>query len=161
MENYKKPNDYQAKVNQTIKSIGGVIALIMVAMFIINLKMDHDERLRNREQTQQLNSERKYNPSSASIMEIASAFQDNEVAASKKYADHYFIVDGEITDISIVYKGEICIRLKDRGHTAQCYFPKSKTDQIATLKKGDSIIIKGRCYRSWLGSATFQDCEIL
>ena len=82
-----------------------------------------------------------------SASKLASAFDENEIQANKDYKEKVFIVEGSVQSISETL-GSMYVVLnggKSFGTDIQCFFSENQTDEIAKLKKGTSVKIKGKC----------------
>lgn len=83
-----------------------------------------------------------------SAVDLAKAYEDNEVSADKSYKDKTVEVSGKISDIGVVV-GQTYVVLsaeKDFAITnVQCFFKEqAEIDKVANLKKGDTCTIQGK-----------------
>lgn len=83
-----------------------------------------------------------------SAVNLAKAYEENEVSADKSYKDKTVEVSGKIEDIGVV-AGQTYVVLsaeKDFAITnVQCFFKEqAEIDKVANLKKGDSVTIQGK-----------------
>ncbi|MFL0252886.1 OB-fold protein [Clostridium neuense] len=82
-----------------------------------------------------------------SAVDLAKAYEDNEVNADKNYKGKTVLTSGTINDIGVI-AGQTFIVLssgKDFAVTnVQCFFKeKGEIDKISNLKKGDTVTIQG------------------
>lgn len=91
--------------------------------------------------------EKKVEAINVSAVDLAKAYEDNEVNADKSYKGKTVLISGKISDIGVM-AGQTFVVLspeKDFAVTSvQCFFKeKSEIDKIANLKKGDTVKIQG------------------
>lgn len=91
--------------------------------------------------------EKKVEVINVSAVDLAKAYEDNEVNADKAYKGKTVLANGTIKDIGVM-AGQTFVVLssgKDFSITdIQCFFKeKSEIDKIANLKKGDTVKIQG------------------
>ncbi|GAA0076218.1 hypothetical protein UT300005_05960 [Clostridium sp. CTA-5] len=96
--------------------------------------------------------------------ELYKAYNDNEVNADNLYSGKIGIVTGKIRKISIT-SDRPCICLSDgkKGSMlgVNCYFANNnQSDQIAKLKKGATITIKGKIRGQSFVDVCLDNCEI-
>lgn len=82
-----------------------------------------------------------------SAVDLAAAYEENEVKADKDYKDKTIETTGKISDIGVIL-GQTYVVLssgKDFSITnVQCFFKdKEQIDKIADLKKGGTVTIQG------------------
>lgn len=90
-------------------------------------------------------------------------FEDNEVAAEDRYKDKKLFVNGKIAAITTDPMGNPCVSLdggKDGFGKVVCVFPKDSRKEIGTLKKGQPVVIYGKCYGMTLQQVFIRDCSI-
>ncbi|OCB00382.1 OB-fold protein [Clostridium beijerinckii] len=83
-----------------------------------------------------------------SAVDLAKAYEDNEVSADKSYKDKTAEINGKVSDIGVV-GGQTYIVLsseKDMSVTdVQCFFDEqSEIDKVSNLKKGDTVTVQGK-----------------
>lgn len=91
--------------------------------------------------------EKKVEAINVSAVDLAKAYEENEVNADKAYKGKTVLTNGTIKDIGVI-AGQTFVVLssgKDFSVTdVQCFFKeKSEIDKIANLKKGDTVKIQG------------------
>jgi len=78
--------------------------------------------------------------------ELVTQFQDNEEAANKQYLGKVVEVNGVVSDIATDEKGVLNITLQGGDlSVVTCQFEKANQESALTLKKGQSVSIKGIC----------------
>ena len=83
-----------------------------------------------------------------SAVDLAKAYEDNEVKADKSYKDKTAEIAGKVNDIGVV-AGQTYVVLsaeKDFAITnVQCFFKEqAEIDKVSNLKKGDTVTIQGK-----------------
>lgn len=83
-----------------------------------------------------------------SAVDLAKAYEDNEVKADKSYKDKTAEISGKVDDIGVV-AGQTYVVLsaeKDFAITnVQCFFEEqAEIDKVSNLKKGDTVTIQGK-----------------
>ena len=99
-----------------------------------------------------------------SSSELVSAFEDNEVAAKKKYTGEIYQITGVIEGFNTSsFADEPVIILKAGGifSDVRCYFPQSDEDAVAALKKGSKVTVRGRIDDYSLGSVYVKQCNLI
>lgn len=83
---------------------------------------------------------------SLTVAELVNAFTDNETKANAMYLDKILEVKGTLKEI-IVSDSSLVLLLGDTTlHTGiSCYLLKDQKDLYRTLKKGDTLRVKGIC----------------
>ena len=80
--------------------------------------------------------------------ELMSSYEENIVNADKEYTDKTIIISGKISEIGKTNNDRNLCVLLDSGTYFKCVqlnFDLSKTDEVAELKKGDSVKVLGKC----------------
>ena len=94
--------------------------------------------------------------------ELYEAFKENEVAANKKYGGKTYCVKGIIEGFQTsAFDNEPIVNLES-GYllSVSCYFSKSKEDEVASLSKGEKVIIQGVVENSIVG-VDVKRCKII
>lgn len=83
-----------------------------------------------------------------SAVDLAKAYEENEVKADKSYKDKAAEINGKVSDIGVAL-GQTYIVLsaeKDFAITnVQCFFKEqAEIDKVSNLKKGDTVTIQGK-----------------
>lgn len=83
-----------------------------------------------------------------SAVDLAKAYEENEVKADKSYKDKTAEISGKVNDIGVV-AGQTYVVLsaeKDFALTnVQCFFKEqAEIDKVSNLKKGDTVTIQGK-----------------
>ena len=80
-----------------------------------------------------------------SAEELYEAFENNDVAANKKYGGKTYCVKGVIKGFqtSLVGDDPIVELDSDQFYPVYCYFSKRNEDEVASLSKGEKVIIQG------------------
>jgi tetratricopeptide (TPR) repeat protein len=92
------------------------------------------------------------------------AFDDNEVAAEDAYKNKNVALRGKINSITTGITGnpEINFAVDQIGiNTVVCEFDKEARPQIATLKKGQQVLLAGTCRGMTMGSVFLSKCRIV
>ena len=91
---------------------------------------------------------------------IAYDYNENEVAANLKYENKIIQVSGSIEDISKDF-GQYSISLVGSNYKGVlCSFNGNVAEQLAALRSGQMITIKGRC-DGMFGNVEMEDCVII
>ena len=102
-------------------------------------------------------------PIKVSASELRNIYDENEVAADKKYTDQLVAVTGSVDSIGTDITGTVYITL-DTGSTlksVQCYFKSDKEiDKVAELSEGYQVTIVGKCTGLTLTNVLVKDCSI-
>lgn len=84
-----------------------------------------------------------------SAQDLANAYESNEVKADQDYKNKQLKITGIVKDIGKDILNDMYVSLEDGKEysilSVQCFFEKSSSDKLASLKKGDSITIVGKC----------------
>lgn len=77
---------------------------------------------------------------------LFAAFEDNEAAANMKYKGKLIQVTGTINDIGTDILGDPYITFEtDILKGVNCYFTKSSMEEIAQVRKGQKVTVRGIC----------------
>lgn len=92
---------------------------------------------------------------------LAKAYADNEVAADQKYKGKTVEVSGTVKDIGVML-GNAFVILEGNQILSdiQCFFDRSQDGELASLKKGTSIVLRGEVDGKSLNVGV-KDCEIV
>lgn len=82
-----------------------------------------------------------------SAVDLAKAYEENEVNADKNYKGKTASIEGEVSDIGVAFN-QTYITLSAGKDFAiietQCFFDdKAEVDKVANLKKGDKVTVQG------------------
>jgi hypothetical protein len=86
-------------------------------------------------------------PISVSAYELGRAYQENEIAADQQYKGRMLSVHGDVRSIGKGAFGGLYVTI-DSGSGARdimCRFGKGGESKLATLRRGDTITVVGRC----------------
>jgi hypothetical protein len=77
---------------------------------------------------------------------LVDEFENNETQANAKYLEKIIKVSGEISELDISKETRIIV-LKSKNSTSSvmCYLTAEENKKWATLKRGDTISVKGIC----------------
>ena len=106
----------------------------------------------------------KKDPVKVTAEDLMNAYEENEVAAKKKYEDKLIDVTGTITDISATLSDQACVTLSAGGfgRFIKCYFEDDDTiDDVAKLEKGQAVTIRGECDDLLLLGISVDDCTVV
>jgi hypothetical protein len=94
-------------------------------------------------------------------LELATAYEDNEVAADGKYKGKRLAVTGKVSDVGEVF-GQKSVTLEGKNlslASVQCFVADKDKDGLLKLKKGNSATIEGTCEGKGL-NVTLQNCVV-
>ncbi|WP_315081326.1 OB-fold protein [uncultured Clostridium sp.] len=96
--------------------------------------------------------------------ELYKSYDANEVNADNLYSGKIGVVTGKIRKISVT-SGKPCISLSDGKEGSilgvNCYFNNNnQSEQIANLKKGNTITIKGKIRGKSVADVCLDNCEV-
>jgi hypothetical protein len=97
-----------------------------------------------------------------SAVELATAYEDNEVAADAKYKGKRLSVTGKVFDVGEIL-GQKSVTLEGKSlslTTIQCPVPDSNKDALLKLKKGGTVTVEGTCDGKSLAVVTLKDCLV-
>jgi len=100
-------------------------------------------------------------PISVTALALASAYDENEVAADEKYNGKVLIVSGTVESIDTVL-GSTSVTLKGKEMSivgVQCFVDDSQKSAVARLKKGGQATVQGTCDGKSL-NVELKDCAI-
>ncbi len=122
-----------------------VVIVILGAIATAGGKKDSTNTAATKTETKQ---EVKEEVLKVSAVDLAKAYEDNEVSADKSYKDKTAEINGKVSDIGVV-GGQTYIVLssgKDMSVTdVQCFFEEqSEIDKVSNLKKGDTVTVQGK-----------------
>lgn len=122
-----------------------VVIVILGAIAAAGGKKDSTNTAATKTETKQ---EVKEEVLKVSAVDLAKAYEDNEVSADKSYKDKTAEINGKVSDIGVV-GGQTYIVLssgKDMSVTdVQCFFEEqSEIDKVSNLKKGDTVTVQGK-----------------
>src|SRR5665213_1932428 len=97
-----------------------------------------------------------------SAIELAQAFQANEVAAQKRYGGQTLDVTGIITGVVLDFMNDPVIHLAGVNEflAVQASFPKSAGDQLGQLSKGQQITVRCSSLTSVISAPMLSDCVL-
>lgn len=102
-----------------------------------------------------------------SAIQIYNDYKENEVSADNKYKDKLVDVSGEVDKIGkdfmdVPYVSLVTLKNEIMDLSmVQCKFDKDKMAELASLKKGTRLIIRGTVNGSVATIVQIEDCEIL
>jgi hypothetical protein len=79
--------------------------------------------------------------------DLQSEYDANEVAADQKYKGKILAVTGTVDSIGkdIVDTPYVTLKTAKLIATVQCMFTERDADDLATIQKGDKVVVKGKC----------------
>lgn len=98
--------------------------------------------------------------------ELYRAYKKNEVAADMKYKGKYVMVSGRIDSIGKDVLNNMYVSLKSQRNRyqmigfIQCYFSTSHKRQLASLSKGQQVVLLGKVSGK-LGNISVKGCRVL
>ena len=90
-------------------------------------------------------------------------YEENVIAADKKYLNNYIEVTGKITSISKLL-GKYYVSLDADGYgidTIECIFGQSQVNALTTIKTGQHVTIRGVCEGMSLLSIYVNNCQLV
>lgn len=122
-----------------------VVFLLLVAAMVLAAGTSGDDEKKDKKAKAEVSQgEAAFSGSAATLY---SAYEENEVAADAKYKGQILEISGTISNIGKDIMNEPYVALKT-GHVlgeVQCMFSKSDSNQLASLRKGQKITVKGKC----------------
>lgn len=93
--------------------------------------------------------------------QLSRDYEDNEVAADKKYDGKLLTVSGKISSINVVFgqTSVVLVGMDDLSRTVTGFFGDDQKEAIAKLKKGQTVTIEGRCDGKMMG-VNLKDCKV-
>ncbi len=102
-------------------------------------------------------------PISVTASDLYNQYDENEVNADKLYKDKMLQVSGVIDSVTVTF-GQIQVIVTDGQQWSlvmvYCDFEDDQSDAVSALKKGNNVIIQGRCRGKALTPA-LDDCTII
>jgi hypothetical protein len=94
-------------------------------------------------------------------IDLFRAYKDNEVAADERYKGKILEVSGAVDNIGkdIMDTPYVTLDTGDVISTVQCMFGDEHKAELASLKKGDRVTIKGEC-QGKLGNVLLRDSTL-
>lgn len=94
--------------------------------------------------------------------ELEKAYAENEVAADERYRGKVLRVSGVIDQISKDALGEMVVMLRSPNVMGgvHCTFDDKQKSQVASLKKGQKVTLRGRGTGVALGAPTLSSCSV-
>ena len=89
-------------------------------------------------------------------------YDSNQIAADKKYKGRKLSISGTVQYISYDILGEPFIVLSDTDLSTgvQCMFPRSDANLLASLHKGNEVIVVGHCDGHVLLNVLIRECSL-
>lgn len=100
-------------------------------------------------------------PSNISAKDLFKEYDENAVAADLKFKGKTLTVTGTVEDIDTDIMDDIYVSLEGDGYfgTVQCYISDSAINEVASLKKGSTVKIRGTCDGHFMGPI-LKNCTI-
>lgn len=99
-----------------------------------------------------------------SAVDILAEYEANAVKADSKYKGKMLEISGVIDDFGKDILDQTYITISDgkefSTNDVQFYFDDSETSKVAELKKGDSVVIVGRCGEFNVFNLAVNDCKL-
>ena len=95
-----------------------------------------------------------------SATELHNIFQDNEVAANKKYKGKVIEVKGTVYKVDTGWLGTYVYLDVGLFSEIHCEMASGQEDILASLWKGQTVVIRGRCTGKTLGSVFLDNCKV-
>lgn len=100
-------------------------------------------------------------PVKATAREIFAAYENNQLAAAKLYADKTLAVTGTVQKIDEAF-GEpvLALATSNQYMPLRAYFPKDAADQLATLSPGAKLTVICEQVQETGGFLALKDCKL-
>lgn len=99
-----------------------------------------------------------------SAVDILAEYEANEVAATEKYKGKMLEISGIIDDFGKDILDKTYLTISDgkefSTNAVQFYFDDSEVSKVAELKKGDSVVIVGRCGDFNVFNLSVKNCKL-
>ena len=144
------------KKQTAIASVFCILALFIFGLVIWNLSSD-DKHKNSTSQTTQTTNQDGSNSKPKDIEDkdyikvdykkLYKDYDENAIAADEKYKDKLIQITGNIKDIFREVMGHPYVTFSVDGHfqSVQAVFDKNEEKNVAKLKKGQSITVRGKC----------------
>lgn len=101
-----------------------------------------------------------YRPVSA--VDLRVSYNSNGVAADKMFRDQPVEVSGVVNRIDVISGVPfVCLDTGDPSCDVQCCFDNNSVDVLASLKKGQKVVVRGICRgRALLGNILLEECSL-
>jgi hypothetical protein len=99
-----------------------------------------------------------------SAEDLDDAFEDNVDAANAKYKDKVIEVTGTVHKIDRSDSSAVTVELRSGekdDDTIDCDFLPANAGEVAALKKGESVVIRGTCVGRVKGTVTLERCSLV
>ena len=96
---------------------------------------------------------------SISDTELVQAYRDNEIAANRTYKGKTIEVTGVLFDLMSAGSNYV-VYLSNSAYIS-CYFDKNHEDDLAKLKKGERVTIRGSIDWNLFENITMSNCEVV
>jgi len=145
------------KIGKYLLITFGVFLVLVTLIIVINPSKDSQ----NQETTNQSAvQEAAYK---VTAQEIMKEYEQNELAADRKYKGQIIEVSGKIGTINSEITGKPYVTLKVGEYdifSVQCLFGRDEVDLLLNLTKGSSVTLKGRV-EGKLGNILVEECQIV
>lgn len=93
--------------------------------------------------------------------QLSRDYEDNELAADKKYKDKTLVVTGKVSSINEVFgqTSVVLVGMDDLSRIVTGFFADDQKESLMKLKKGQTATIEGRCDGKMLG-VNLKDCKL-
>lgn len=151
----------QAKKNRTVVKIlvWIFVAFVLLAVIITLLSPKDDSPASIPSQNETSATPTSVSPSPSPTIEyieitateLIIAYDENEIAADNKYKNQMLKVSGTVGSIGkdiLLDTPYVTLKYEGEGYifsSAQFFFDKNNTDDIAELREGDTVMIIGKC----------------
>ncbi|MBN2668762.1 MAG: hypothetical protein JXR60_05990 [Bacteroidales bacterium] len=145
-----------------------VIIGLVVVVFIIGVNSESEpvepqKELTKEEKIAKLEEQIKYQTDYTwSADNILKQFDENSIKAEEDFKGKVYHIKGFVKDVGkdIMGKPYIVIGNSRGMGSVQCMFDKNKTKQLAELKKGNEVVVKGKIFSKMM-YVMAEDCELV
>jgi tRNA_anti-like len=140
-------------------AVKGLIILVVLGFVVYLIFGDNNDKKTSAIRKETSTNEQQVKDIDA--IKLYVAYQENEIAADRKYKGKRFRVSGEISEISKGPMDGIYISILVPGTYSQIQCEDMTEDEAGVLKKGEMATIEGTCGGMTLGSVFLEKCMLV
>jgi hypothetical protein len=141
-------------------SLAGLAVFIVLATATTDTKKNNSEDSSNSTTTTTPKEEKPNYDFKLTAPELLAAYQENEVAADKKYKGKKILVTGVAESINKDILDQSYVTLTGDGYFSNIHCTMKSEDDAASIKKGKTYSFLGECSGLIIGSVMLDDCTI-
>jgi tRNA_anti-like/zinc-ribbon domain len=155
-------NPDRASALKLLLTVGAVCVVGYLVAW--NAGVFHSDGPSRRTAPQSSSSQPNYTSAFLAAEELVSAYEENEVKADEQYKDKILQVKGTIDTIGKDIMNSLYVSLKGNAKdysitSVQCMFDAASSGTLASLKKGQTITIRGRCSGKMM-NVLLKECSV-